>query len=217
MSIITHPDWRLLALYAGAAAVLLVLLFSIPRIGQFFRGVFSLALLAFGLFVLFQQAAYEPSLARLTDRFGVDGQQIFGDEVSIRMSSDGHFWAKVLINGVERRMLVDSGATLTALSETTARLAEVDRNTSPLPVLVRTANGIVKAETGAVDRLSLGGIQAGKLKVIISPALGPVDVLGMNFLSELASWRVEGRTLILTPQRPEASTGPAQPLRSPQP
>src|SRR3546814_2940963 len=45
----------------------------------------------------------------------------------------------------------------------------------------------------------LGGITARDLKVVISPALGDIDVLGMNFLSQLASWRVEGRTLILVP------------------
>src|SRR3546814_12173135 len=46
---------------------------------------------------------------------------------------------------------------------------------------------------------TLGGITARDLKVALSPALGDIDVLGMNFLSQLASWRVEGRTLILVP------------------
>src|SRR3546814_19468098 len=66
---------------------------------------------------------------------------------------------------------------------------------------MRTANGTVRAETGVVDRLDLGGIEASNLKVVISPALGTIDVLGMNFLSQLASWRVEGRTLILIPHK----------------
>ena len=35
---------------------------------------------------------------------------------------------------------------------------------------------------------------------MISPALGTIDILGMNFLSQLASWRVEDRTLILVPR-----------------
>jgi len=43
------------------------------------------------------------------------------------------------------------------------------------------------------------------LKAVISPALGPVDILGMNFLSQMESWRVEGRVLILTPKAPAAS------------
>ncbi|WP_460988275.1 hypothetical protein [Sphingobium sp. TomTYG75] len=47
----------------------------------------------------------------------------------------------------------------------------------------------------------LGGIEAHGLKVAISPAIGNIDVLGMNFLSQLASWRVEGRTMILVPRK----------------
>lgn len=116
------------------------------------------------------------------------------------MARDGHFWAQVSINGVRRRMLIDSGATVTALSHGTAELASVARGASLLPVIMRTANGTAQAETGTVDRLLLGSIEARNLKVVVSPALGNLDVLGMNFLSRLASWRVEGRTLVLVPR-----------------
>jgi len=199
MPIATHPEWQQLALYAVGAAVVLILLFKIPRIGAVLRGVFSLALLAFGLFVLLQHAPFDPHLSRLTARLGLDNQQVVGDEVRIRMSPDGHFWAQVALNGVERRMLVDSGATVTALSQQTAQLVSIDRSASLLPVAMRTANGIVRAETGVVDTLSLGGIEARNLKVVTSPSL-TIDVLGMNFLSQLASWRVEGRTIVLVPE-----------------
>jgi hypothetical protein len=37
------------------------------------------------------------------------------------MSDDGHFWLQASINGLPRRFLVDTGATLTAISESTAR------------------------------------------------------------------------------------------------
>jgi aspartyl protease family protein len=33
-----------------------------------------------------------------------------------------------------------------------------------------------------------------------------MNVLGMNFLSSLESWRVEGRTLILEPHKPEGDS-----------
>jgi aspartyl protease family protein len=36
--------------------------------------------------------------------------------------------------------------------------------------------------------------------VVVSPSIGNLDVIGMNFLSQLASWRVEGRTLVLEPK-----------------
>ncbi|USR00111.1 retropepsin-like aspartic protease [Sphingomonas aerolata] len=50
-----------------------------------------------------------------------------------------------------------------------------------------TANGDVRAKAGTVDTLRLGGIGARQLNVMITPALGDTDVLGMNFLSELKS------------------------------
>lgn len=50
------------------------------------------------------------------------------------------------INGIERRMLVDSGATMTVLSQKTAELASVERSSGLLPVRMRTANGVIPAE-----------------------------------------------------------------------
>jgi len=200
MPITTNPEWQQLAVYAVGAALLLILLFNIPYVGRILRSLFSFAVLAVGLFILFQQAPFDPGLARLTSRFGLDSQQVAGEQVEIRMARDGHFWAQVSLNGVERRMLVDSGATVTALSRRTADLASVERGTGLVPVVMQTANGAVPVETGTVDRLRLGAIEARNLKVVVSPALGNMDVLGMNFLSQLASWRVEGSTLILVPQ-----------------
>ncbi|BAK65589.1 hypothetical protein SLG_09140 [Sphingobium sp. SYK-6] len=206
MPITTDPEWQQLALYAAGAALLLIILFNIPYVGRILRALLSFAILAFCLFLLFQHAPFDPNLARLTDRMGIDGQRIEGEEVHIPMARDGHFWADVRINGVERRMLIDSGATITAVSAQTADLTSVQRDASMVPVILRTANGAVEARTGTVEQLQLGGIQAQGLKVVISPALGPMDVLGMNFLSKLASWRVEGRTLILVPPRATAAS-----------
>lgn len=214
MPLSIDTEWQQLALYAIAAAVVLIALFSIPKIGPIIRGAFSIALLALCLFVLLRQAPFDPNLSRLTAGLGLDDQQVVGQEVRIRMSPDGHFWARASINGVERRMLIDSGATITAVSEQTAQAASVTRNASLMPVMMRTASGVIKAETGEIAQLTLGGIEASNLKTVISPALGPIDVLGMNFLSQLASWRVEGRTLILTPTGGEAP-GPAAEPKAP--
>lgn len=200
MPISTDIEWQQLALYAFGAALVLFALFRIPYVGKLLRALFSIALLTFAIFLLFQQAPYDPNLGRVTSFLGLDKQVVTGREVRIPMAPDGHFWARVEINGVERRMLVDSGATITALSEETARLASVEPDGSLTPIILRTANGSVPAETGTVERLGLGAIQARNLKVVVSPSLGEIDILGMNFLSRLQSWRVEGRTLILVPE-----------------
>ncbi len=199
----TSPEWQHLALYAIAAALLIMLLQRIPFVGRVLRFAFSAALLAFLIFVLLQQAPYQPELARFTDRLGLDNQQVVGKEVRVRLSPDGHFWVNASINGVKRRMLIDSGATVTAISESTARNADVESGTTFAPVVLRTANGAAPAKTGSVDELRVGNIIARNLKVVTSPGLGELDVIGMNFLSKLQSWRVEDRTLVLVPHHPQ--------------
>jgi len=142
-------------------------------------------------------------LSSITQRFGLDDQKVAGKELRVSMSSDGHFWVVASINGVKRRMLIDSGATVTAISDGTAREAGVDASTGITPVVLRTANGMAPASTGAIDELRVGNIVARNLRIVTSPGLGSIDVLGMNFLSRLESWRVEGRTLILVPHHPQ--------------
>jgi aspartyl protease family protein len=197
------PQWQQLALYAVAAAVLITLLQRIPYVGRIVRFAFSFGLLALLLFVLFQQAPYQPELARLASSLGLDDQEVAGKELRVRMASDGHFWVTASINGVERRMLIDSGATITAVSADTARMADIDTGTGLTPVMLRTANGVAQAETGAIDELRIGNIVARNLRIVTAPGMGGLDVLGMNFLSKLESWRVEGRTLILVPHHPQ--------------
>jgi aspartyl protease family protein len=149
--------------------------------------------------VVAQREQFDPYLQRVAAMLDIGEQKVVGRETRIAMAPDGHFWARVTIDGVPRRLLVDSGATTTALSVRTASAAGLDVKQSPFPVVLNTANGTITAETATVKELRLGDIVARDIGVVVSPAFGDGDVLGMNFLSRLKSWRVEGRTLILTP------------------
>jgi aspartyl protease family protein len=197
-------EWQQLAIYAVGAALLIILLQRIPYVGRFIRFLFSFGLLAFLIFILLQQAPYQPELSRLTSSLGLDNQKVSGKELKVQMSPDGHFWVVASINGVKARMLIDSGATVTALSDRTARAAGVETGTGLTPVMLRTANGMAPARTGSIDELKVGNIVARNLRIVTAPGLGTLDVLGMNFLSKLDSWRVQGGTLILVPHHPQA-------------
>ena len=197
------PQWPQLALYAVGIALIIMLLQRIPVIGRFIRFAISLGLVAFLIFILLNQAPYQPELSRLTSSLGLDNQQVAGKELRVKMAPDGHFWVVASINGVQRRMLIDSGATVTAISQQTATEARVDTGTGLTPIMLRTANGVAPAKTGSIDELRVGNIVARNLRVVTAPGLGTLDVLGMNFLSKLESWRVEGQTLILVPHHPQ--------------
>lgn len=201
------PEWQHLAIYALGVALVIMLLQRIPYVGRVIRFTFSLGLLAFVIFVVMEQAPYQPELSRLTDKLGLDDQQVSGKELHVKMASDGHFWVVASINGVPRRMLIDSGATVTAISQATARQAQVDTGSGLSPVILETANGAARAETGRVGEIKVGNIVARNLRIVTSPGLGSLDVLGMNFLSKLQSWRVENNMLVLVPHHPQGGAG----------
>ena len=199
----TVPQWHQLAIYAIGIALVIMLLSRVPFVGRIIRFAISLGLFAFLIFIVLQQAPYQPELSRLTNSLGLDNQQVEGKELYVTMAPDGHFWVKASINGVERRMLIDSGATVTAISQNTAHAARVDTGAGLTPVMLHTANGVAPARTGSIDELRVGNIVARNLRIVTAPGLGSLDVLGMNFLSQLESWRVEGRTLVLVPHHPQ--------------
>jgi len=155
--------------------------------------------------VLGQREAFDPYLGRIAAALRLDGQEVVGGETRIRQSPDGHFWVRVTVGGVKQRMLVDSGATVTALSARTAAAMGLEPSTGIVPVLLTTANGTVRAQTVTVPELRLGSIVARDLSAVVSPAFGDVNVVGMNFLSRLKSWRVEDNTLILVPHHPQVA------------
>jgi aspartyl protease family protein len=192
-------------LLACGAFLLIAMLTRIPYVGGAIRILFSLALVAVAAIFVMDRAPLSPWLGSVTEKLHLDDQEVVGKEVRIRMAQSGHFFANVSVNGVPRRMLIDSGATVTALSTSTAAEAGLKIDIDPVPVIIQTANGSVPAKTSSVPELRIGTVVARNLKVVVSPAFGDMDVLGMNFLSKLASWRVEGKTLILVPHHPQTS------------
>lgn len=167
------------------------------------------ALFALLFLVVQQRGRFDPYMARVASALNLSSQQVVGKEVRIQMSPDGHFWAQATIGGIKRRMLIDSGATVTALSTATATAAGIKIKRPLFPLLIQTANGQISADTADtadVPELKLGNVVARDLPVVVSAAFGDTDVLGMNFLSKLRSWRVEGSTIILQPHHPRTFT-----------
>ena len=118
-----------------------------------------------------------------------------GKETRIPMAIDGHFWVDATINGKEVKFLVDSGATMTTIDRRTA--AEAGIAVSPKPdQYVRTGNGIIRVSSGRAAELRIGGIRRSNLGVQVADN-DDLNVLGMNFLSSLSRWGVEGRWLVL--------------------
>ena len=119
-----------------------------------------------------------------------------GEELRIPMAEDGHFWVEASVNGHEAPFLVDSGASFTTSSRETANQAGVE--TGMRVALVETANGTVQMRKARVDNFSVGAIHRSDFAIQVNDHDGS-NVLGMNFLSSLEGWRVEGHYLVMQP------------------
>lgn len=139
------------------------------------------------------------------DDFGAIGQRLRaeatgtpiddGRELRVPVADDGHFWVLAQVNGRPVRFLVDSGASVTTLGRSDARNAGV---VGARTVVVNTANGPARMTQARLGALRIGPIERTNLPVFVNAA-DETSVLGMNFLSSLRRWSVEGSYLVLRP------------------
>ena len=172
-------------------------------LGRLLGGASTVILVGILVTIVLQMSRLDPRIDLAVPELGLPSQVVEGDETRVPMAQDGHFWLRAEINGVPAEFLVDTGATLTAVNEDLALEAGLEPRRGGIPIMLNTANGQVTAQIAPIEELRFGNVAARGLDAVIAPNLGDVNVIGMNLLSRLASWRVEGQTLILVPNNPQ--------------
>jgi aspartyl protease family protein len=118
-----------------------------------------------------------------------------GRETRIPMAIDGHFWVDAKVNGSDVKFLVDSGATMTTIDRQTAASAGIPVS-GKRDQFVRTGNGVIRVSTSRAQEIAIGEIERRDVGIQIADN-DDLNVLGMNYLSTLSRWSVEGRWLVL--------------------
>jgi aspartyl protease family protein len=122
-----------------------------------------------------------------------------GREIQIRAGAHGHFYARAEINGRAVDVLVDTGASIVALTYDDARGAGVAVRDSDYTQRVSTANGYARVAPVMLDRVSIGDITVRNVPAAVSePGSLTTTLLGMSFLGRLQ--RVDMRSGILVLQ-----------------
>lgn len=122
-----------------------------------------------------------------------------GRKTIIEADGRGHFVTEARMNGSREEVLVDTGATLVAMNESTARRLGIRLTASDFKYRVSTANGDAEAALVTIDRIELGRIRVENVQATVSrdEALDIV-LLGMSFLNKLERFQIERGELVLT-------------------
>ena len=191
-------------LIAAVAAMLLGWVGAIvakrSALGGILRMASSLALGVILITVVLQLSRFDPRFDVAVPQIGLPEQVVSGGETRIPLSPDGHFWVRAEVNGVPGNFMIDTGATLTAISEPLAERAGLEPRRGGIPIMLGTANGTVQAHVATVDSLTFGNVSASGTDAAVAESFGDFNVIGMNVLARLGSWRVEDNTLILVPK-----------------
>jgi aspartyl protease family protein len=118
--------------------------------------------------------------------------------VEIRAGRDGHFMTTAHLNGHAVDVLVDTGASMVALSYDDAERAGVFVRDSEFTHRVSTANGTAKIALVRLDSVSIGDITIRDVEAMVSePGRLATSLLGMTFLGRLSRAEMRNGVLIL--------------------
>jgi aspartyl protease family protein len=102
-------------------------------------------------------------------------------EIVLPMGLGGHFLGSGAINGRPVRFMVDTGASVVALSADEAARIGIDLS-SATPVTIGTANGPVPGRRVTLSAVSLGGVTVANVAAVVTPAPMTHVLLGNSFL-----------------------------------
>jgi aspartyl protease family protein len=118
--------------------------------------------------------------------------------VTLDKAGNGHFEARIMVNGTPVRAVVDTGATSTVLTAQDAQAAGFNPAALNFTIPVSTANGMARAAVVRTDELAIGGIVRKDVPVMIAaPGMLGQSLLGMNFIGSLSGFDVRGDRMIL--------------------
>lgn len=121
----------------------------------------------------------------------------YGQTMVISPGRGGHYEVTAEINGRGISMLVDTGATMVALSRRDAERIGILPHQLDYSGRAQTANGVARVAHVTLDELTLGEISVRDVPAAVIDAPLPTSLLGMSFLGKLAGFSVENGKLIL--------------------
>ena len=126
-----------------------------------------------------------------------------GPAAQVSKAADGHFWAEAVVDGAPAtarvRFLVDTGATIVALTEDDARRLGLNPADLDYGTAVHTAAGETRAARVRLRSISVSGARVDDVEALVVRDGLNSSLLGMSYLGRLSRFEATRSALILRP------------------
>lgn len=106
---------------------------------------------------------------------------------TLNRSSNGHFFANATIDGASVEMMVDTGASVIALTGSDASALGLSWDDSDVRHIGSGASGAVYGVPTRLSEVDIGGIAKRNVSAVIIPEGLDISLLGQSYLSQLGS------------------------------
>lgn len=126
---------------------------------------------------------------------GGEGGPDGGKRITLTAGSGGHFFATGQINGSTVQFMVDTGATMVAMSIADAQRMGINYQAGQRGN-VSTANGVAPAWKVTLQSVRIGDVVVYQVDALVSPAPMPYVLLGNSFLSHFQMNRTNDQMVL---------------------
>lgn len=122
-----------------------------------------------------------------------------GQPGQIVRSADGHYWTQASINGRAVRVLVDTGASVVALTRDDALRLGFMLQSEDFDRTVQTANGEGRAAAIQLSHVAVAGARVDQVEALVVEQGLSHSLLGMSYLGRLSRFEATPDSLTLRP------------------
>lgn len=115
----------------------------------------------------------------------------------IDREDDGHFWARADVSGTQVKFMVDTGASIVALTYFDAQRLGLEPEELDFDSEIRTAGGVTYGAPVTLESIRVGKVKIENVNAVILRTELEQSLLGMTFLGELHSYEVRQGQMII--------------------
>lgn len=151
--------------------------------------------IAFVVAPKFQEQAAVPEPAPVT--VAVATPQPGASAAFIDREADGHYWTRADVSGTQVKFMVDTGASIVALTYFDAQRLGLKPEELDFDSEIRTAGGVTYGAPVTLASIRIGKVKIENVDAVILRTELEQSLLGMTFLGELNSYEVRQGQMII--------------------